>query len=172
MRAIIGTLAVLLFLGFGPARAADEWGIEHEAKARFEAKVVDVLCELTGDCPADCGAGKRQLGLLKDDGTLVLAVKNFDPFAGAVNDLAGFCGQRIVADGLMISDPLMPMFALQFKRLAPDGKWSRANQFTKDWAAAHPDKGKPNQWFRNDPEVKRLIAEQGVFGIPGLKPEE
>ena len=163
MRKTIGSLAaLLLLLAAGPAGAADEWGIEHESKARFEAKVVDVLCELAGDCPADCGAGKRQLGLLKDDGKLVLAV----------NDLVGFCGQRIVADGLMIDDPLMPLFALQFKRLAPDGKWSRANQFSKDWAEAHPGKGKPGQWFRNDPEVKRLIAEQGVFGIPGLKPEE
>lgn len=172
MRHLLRLCMGVLVLAAGPALAANEWGIEHEAKARFEAKVVDVLCELTGDCPADCGAGKRQLGLLKDDGTLVLAVKNFDPFAGAVNDLAGFCGQRIVADGLMISDPLMPLFALQFKRLAPDGKWSRANQFGKDWTAANPRRGAVNTWFREDPTIKQLVEEQGVFGIPGLEPEE
>ncbi len=58
---------------FAPgSRAADSWGLPGEKEVRFEAKVVDILCELTGDCPADCGAGKRQLGLLKDDGTLVL----------------------------------------------------------------------------------------------------
>ena len=164
------SLAALIWAA--PAWSANEWGIEHEEKARFDAKVVDVLCELTGDCPANCGDGKRQFGLLRDDGTLVLVAKNFDPFAGAANDLIEFCGKTITADGLMIKDPLMPLFVLQFKRLAPDGKWSRGNQFTKDWAAANPGKGKPNQWFRNDAEVKRILAKKGVLGIPGLKPEE
>jgi hydroxymethylglutaryl-coenzyme A reductase len=30
----------------------------------FEARVVDILCELTGDCPVDYGASKRQMGLV------------------------------------------------------------------------------------------------------------
>lgn len=166
-------LLLLLALLALPATAwaAEEWGIEHEGKARFEAKVVDILCELSGDCPADCGAGKRQLGLLRDDGTLVLVAKNFDIFAGGVNDLIGYCNQRIVADGLLIEDPLAPLFALQFTRLAPDGEWGRAVQFTKDWGAAHPGL-KPGQWFRHDEGVTRVIEAQGVFGIPGLKPAE
>ena len=154
--------------GPGVAQAAEEWGIDGEKKARFEAKVVDVLCELTGDCPADCGSGKRQLGLLRDDGTLVLAVKNVDIFAGAADDLKGFCNKRIVADGLLINNPKMPLFALQFKKLAPDGKWSRANQFGKDWSKANGGK-KASQWFKNDPRIIKIIAEKGVFGIPGLK---
>ena len=169
------TLSILftaaLLIGPGVSQAAEEWGIDGEKKARFEAKVVDVLCELTGDCPADCGSGKRQLGLLRDDGTLVLAVKNFDIFAGAADDLKGFCGKRIVADGLLINNPKIPLFALQFKKLAPDGKWSRANQFGKDWSKANGGK-KSGQWFKNDPKIKKAIAEKGVFGIPGLKPKE
>ena len=164
-------LALLLPTGAGPAQAAQEWGIEYEEKARFDAKVVDLLCAVTGDCPADCGGGKRQLGLLKDDGTLIPVVKNFDIFAGATNDLIEFCGKVITADGLLIKDPVMPLFALQFKRLAPDGKWSRANQFGKDWSAAHGGK-KANQWFREDPAVLEVLESDGVFGIPGLKPEE
>ena len=92
-------------------------------------------------------------------------------FAGATNDLIGFCGKTITADRLMIRDPAMPLFQLQFKRLAPDGKWRRANQFTKDWSAANGGE-KAKGWFRKDARVKRLTAEQGVFGIPGLKPEE
>ena len=170
MRKTIMAMAALAMASTA-AHAANEWGIEHEEKARFEAKVVDILCELTGDCPANCGDGSRQLGLLKDDGTLILATKNFDPFAGAVNDLAAFCGQKIEADGLLISNPKMPLFALQFKRPV-GGEWSRANQFGKDWAEANPNRGKANQWFRNDATVKRLIGEKGVFGIPGLEPEE
>ena len=164
-------LTALMMAASLPASAAEEWGIEGEKKARFEAKVVDILCELSGDCPADCGAGKRQLGLLKDDGTLVLVAKNFDIFAGATADLKGFCGKRIVADGLLIKTPHMTLFALQFKRLAPDGKWSRANSFTKEWSKANGGKD-GGQWFRNDRAVKDLIKTDGVFGIPGLKPPE
>ncbi len=161
-------LAAAFMVGAGAARAAEEWGIEGEEKARFEAKVVDVLCELTGDCPKNCGDGKRQLGLLKDDGKLILAVKNVDIFAGAANDLIGFCGKKIIADGLLIKNPKMPLFALQFKRLAPDGKWSRANQFGKDWSKANGNKA-AGQWFKNDKTIKKIIKDQGVFGIPGLK---
>ncbi|VAV92570.1 hypothetical protein MNBD_ALPHA08-99 [hydrothermal vent metagenome] len=162
--------AALLVAGVLSVNAATEWGIEYEKTTRTEAKVVDLLCEITGNCVPECGAGKRQLGLLFDDGKLVPAVKNFEPFAGATNDLIKYCNKRIVADGLMISNPKMPMFVIQFSRLAPDGKWSRANQFGKDWSKANG--GKPsNQWFREDPRIKALIKERGVFGIPGLKPE-
>ncbi len=161
-------LAAVLMVGAGAAKAAEEWGIEGEKKARFEAKVVDVLCEITGDCPNNCGDGKRQLGLLKDDGKLILAVKNVDIFAGATNDLIGFCGKKIIADGLLINNPKMPLFALQFRRLAPDGKWSRANQFGKDWSKANGGKA-AGQWFKNDKTIKKIITDQGVFGIPGLK---
>lgn len=168
MGRILSAIALIGFAG-SAAQAADEWGIEHEQKARFEAKVVDVLCELTGDCPANCGDGTRQLGLLKDDGTLIPAVKNVDPFAGTVHDLLPFCGQRITVDGLLVEDPDMTVFALQFKKPA-DGDWARANWFTRDWGQAHG--GNANQWFRNDPSVRALIEEQGVFGIPGLEPTE
>ncbi len=167
-RIIPAILAAALMAGAGAAKAAEEWGIEGEKKARFEAKVVDVLCELTGDCPKNCGDGKRQLGLLKDDGKLILPVKNVDIFAGATNDLIGFCGKKIIADGLMIKNPKMPLFALQFRRLAPDGKWGRANQFGKDWSKANGNKA-AGQWFKNDKTIKKIIKDQGVFGIPGLK---
>lgn len=172
MRTMVGALALVL-AAVSTVQAASEWGIEHEKIVRFEAKVVDVLCELTGDCPADCGAGERQLGLVRDDGVLVLAVKNFDPFAGTTHDLAPFCGQRITADGLMIDDPLMPLFALHFKRLAPDGEWAKANWFTRDWAQTHGGTHKrASQWFRKDSAVRSHIAKFGVFGLPGVEPEE
>lgn len=158
-------------LNIGIANAAEEWGIEHEKVARFEAKVVDILCELSGDCPANCGGGTRQLGLLDGEGRLHLAIKNSDPFAGTIKDLLPFCGKQIVADGLLIANPKLPMFVLQFKREAPEGDWSRANWFTKRWAEAHPELD-VDEWFRNDPLIRQVIAEDGVFGIPGLKPEE
>ena len=69
----------------------------------------------------------------------------------------------------------MPLFAIQFKRLAPDGKWSRANWFVRDWAQQQNvarDGDTAGEWYRNDPLIKQLIERDGVFGIPGIKPEE
>ncbi len=170
MNRFVITAALMLFAA-GSASGAEGWGIDNEKKTRVDAKVVDLLCEVTGDCADNCGNGKRQLGLLLDDGRLVPVVKNQDIFAGAVEDLAPFCGKRITADGLMISNPKMPMFALQFKREAPDGKWSRANWYIKNWSKANP--GKPGKdWYKHDAKVLELIAKDGVYGIPGLKPSE
>ncbi len=161
-----------LLLGWStPIMAAEEWGIDGEEKARIEVKVVDIACELSGNCPANCGDGKRQLGLLQDDGKLLLAAKNFEIFAGATKDLLPFCNKRIIADGLMIKNDKVNMFALQFLRLAPDGEWNRANAFISSWAKDNPGKNK-DEWFRNDSMVQQEIAERGVFGIPGLKPED
>ena len=167
---ILAALALLLPIA---VEAAEEWGIKHEKTTRFEAKVVDILCELTGDCPANCGDGKRQLGLLRHDGRLILAVKNFDIFAGTVNDLAPYCNKNITADGLFIDNPKLPMFVLQFKRLAPDGKWNRANWYIRDWAKANNVKRTSDTaqaWYNNDKRVKQTIKRDGVYGIPGLKP--
>ena len=173
-RAIIAILAAAL-LGSGPALAADEWGIEGEKKDRFEAKVVDILCELTGDCPEACGKGSRQLGLLKDDGTLVLAIKNNFPFTGAVRDLLSFCGKRVLADGLTIENRGAKFFTVQFVTPLPDGKWRRANRWINEWAKQNgvtPDSKTAQQWFRNDPTVRAIQKrEGGKLGIPGLKVE-
>ena len=175
MRNIIAFAALALVVVAGPVRAAEKWGIEHEEVARFEAKVVDVLCELTGDCPANCGAGKRQLGLLQSDGKLVLPVKNQDIFAGASNDLLPFCGKQLIVDGLLIKDPVMTLFQIQFRRPAPDGEWRQANQFRRDWAAKLDlawDSEAVDEWYNHDETIKDVIGKNGVFGIPGLKPKE
>ena len=54
-------MTVVVWLADGPVRAAEEWGLAGEKVGRVEAKVGDVLGELTGDCPAQCGGGDRQL---------------------------------------------------------------------------------------------------------------
>lgn len=159
--------ALLLGAFAGPAQAADLWGINGEEKARIQAKAVDVLCELTGDCPENCGDGNRQMGLLTDDGTLLLAIKNNDPFAGAADDLAPFCNQRIEADGLLIKGEKITMFALQFKRELPDGKWSRANWFTKNWAEENGQSAK--RWFEKDPTIQAELEKNGILGLPGVE---
>ena len=52
-----------LALTISGAFAAKEWGIDGEEVVRADATVVDLLCEVTGNCADNCGDGKRQLGL-------------------------------------------------------------------------------------------------------------
>ena len=164
-------ITALLFVGMltaTPVLAAEEWGLPEEEVARFEAKVVDVLCELSGDCPAACGAGKRQLGLVTAEGTLVLPVKNFTPFSGAAAELIDFCGKQVVADGLFTTNRGVRIFALQFVKEAPDGKWRRANRFLPKWAEANgfqPNGPEAKQWFRHDPRINAVIERDGILGL-------
>ena len=85
MRKLLSMIAAGLVCVASPVSAqesqAESWGLLGEQALRFEGKVTDLLCAITGNCPADCGAGKRQLGLLRDDG--VNAGSKFPRSAGA-----------------------------------------------------------------------------------------
>jgi len=158
----------MLILSTAGVQAAEKWGLPDEKIVRFEAKVVDVACELTGDCPANCGAGKRQLGLIDAQGKLILPLKNATPFSGAVAELIDFCAKQVVADGLFTTNNGYTVFVLQFVREAPDGKWRRANRFVPKWAEDNgfPADGKEaRRWFAHDPRVKALIEDQGALRL-------
>ena len=163
--------AALAFAGAmavsGIAAAANSWGLPDEVEARFDAQVTDVLCVLSGDCPEDCGAGKRLLGLLQDDGTLVLPLKNAGPFTGPTVDLIPFCNQRVTVDGLFTTNYGVTTFAVQFVR-PEGGEWRGANAFVRQWAKERgletKDK-KARRWMRNDEQILEVIEEQGVLGL-------
>lgn len=161
---LAGALAVLLPVA---AMAANEWGIPNEQAVEIEARVVDVACELTGDCPDNCGDGQRQLGLLTDDGELRLAAKSATNFAGAQLDLLPHCGKKVFADGLLIKHPAMTLFMVQNLRLSKDDELEPTNAFLENWKEKH---GEADSWFRADPLVKEIIEEDGVYGIKGLEP--
>lgn len=155
---------------FSAGSTAEEWGLLGEEKARFEAKVVDVLCELAGDCPAACGNGARQLGLLRAaDGMLVLPLKNSQPlFTGAATDLAPFCGMEVEVDGLLIGDPdqtKVKFYQVQLIREKGAADWQRTERFTKVWAEENPGAAQDGEWFRNDPRIAARIAAEGWFGL-------
>ena len=163
---LTGLTASLLALG--SAHAAKSWGVTGEEIARFEAKVVDILCELTGDCPDNCGDGKRQLGLLTAENKLILVGKNQTPFSGAAEELVEFCGKQVIADGLFTDNRGLRFFALQFVRMAPDGEWQSANRFQGKWAERNgvaADSKEAKQWYQHDPNVKRLIERDGLLGL-------
>ncbi len=156
---------------FSAGSEAATWNLYAEQPARFEARVVDILCEITGDCPADCGAGKRQLGLLRSaDGALVYPNKNNQPvFSGAANELQPYCGQEVEVDGLMISDPDIAgatnIYQLQKIRALGAPDWVKANRWTKDWQAANPTSTGKEPWFRRDPRVNADLAQTGYLGL-------
>ena len=172
---LVGFAAALLYAP-QPSHAAQSWGLIGEEIVRFDAQVVDLLCELTGDCPENCGGGKRQLGLVNGSGKLIPVFKNAVPFAGAVVELLDFCGKTVTADGLFSTNRGTTIFSLQFVREAPDGKWRKGNRFLGKWAETNGVEVNSNAaktWFRNDPRIKALIAKDGKLGLgPGVLPAE
>lgn len=159
---------------FSAGSQAKSWGLLGEELARFEGRVTDVLCQLTGDCPADCGAGKRQMGILRAaDGRFLLATKNTQPaFTGATVDLAPYCGKDVEIDGLLVGDSeVTPSLAgakllqIQTIRVLGEDTVHKTNLWTKDWAARHPDVGGDGPWFRRDPGVNAQIEAHGRLGL-------
>ncbi|NNE51656.1 MAG: hypothetical protein HKN30_04560 [Sulfitobacter sp.] len=154
---------------FSEGSEARSWNLYAEVPATFEARVVDVMCELTGDCPENCGGGERQLGLLRAaDGVLVMATKNNQPaFTGAVVDLLPYCGLSVTVDGLMIDDPEIGARNIYLvQRVKTDGgDWSKASQFTKVWARENPNAKGKGPWFRRDPRILAEIEKHGYLGL-------
>ena len=165
---ILACALALLFVTATTANAAEEWGLPNKNIVRFEAKVVDILCELTGDCPKACGGGKRQLGLVNDKGKLISPLKNSVIFAGVAAELIEYCGMKVIADGLIATNRGYSVMALQFVKRAPDGKWQRTNRFLTRWAEQNgvdPKSKQAQRWFENDPRINVLLAKDGKLGL-------
>ena len=159
---------------FSAGSKARSWNLSGEETARFEGKVVDALCLLTGDCPADCGAGKRQMGILRSsDGRFLLVNKNGQPaFTGATVDLVPYCGQTVEVDGLLVGDPRVTpglgeakLFQVQTVRVPGAGAAKKTNLWTRDWKRRNPDAGGKGPWFRRDPGVREQIEAHGRLGL-------
>ncbi|KNG92779.1 hypothetical protein [Pseudaestuariivita atlantica] len=155
---------------FSEGSEARSWNLYAEQPALFEAKVVDILCELTGDCPDNCGDGRRQLGLVRAaDNVLVFPNKNSQPaFTGAALELLPYCGQDVEVDGLMIEDPDLGatnVYLVQKIRTVGAEEWVKANTWTKKWAAANPEAKGKGPWFRRDPRVNAAIEADGYLGL-------
>lgn len=158
---------------FSEGSEASAWNLFGERKARFTATVTDAVCALTGDCPQDCGAGLRQMVLIREaDGAMVLALKNGQPvFSGATFDLAPFCGQTVEVDGLLVGDPAItpaagsaPLYQVQRIRTA-GAEWQKADAFTGAWAERFPEAAGKGEWFRNDPRIRERLEAEGYLGL-------
>lgn len=172
-------LAALCLLA-GPAAAEDRdysegsqakpWNILNSELARFEGKVVDVLCELTGDCVENCGDGRRQLGIVrKDDNRLIIANKNGQfVFSGAIEDLLPYCNQEVEVDGQFTGFDEAPvkLYQIQFIKRVGEPEFQKANGFTKAWNARFPEQAKQKgPWFRKDPRITSRTDAEGYLGL-------
>lgn len=177
-----GMILAAALLAAGPALAegafsegseAKSWNLFGEEKARFEGRVVDALCALTGDCPADCGGGARQIGILRAaDGAFVYASKNGQPlFNGASVDLAPFCGKEVEVDGLLVGDEgITPglgakLYQVQTIRVLGEETVHKANRWTKEWDKRFPEAQGEGPWFRRDPRIEAEIEAHGRLGL-------
>ena len=175
---LAGSVASLLMMAsiapagdFSEGSKAKEWGLSEEVKATFSGKVVDILCELSGDCPDNCGAGERHLGIVRSaDNALISVLKNRQAaFNGATDDLLPFCNQKVDVDGVLIADEEeygAKFYMVQFIRPSGDTDWQKATRWTKAWKARNPEfaKGK-GAWFRRDPRVNAALEKDGRFGL-------
>jgi len=184
------TFALVAFLGvgmvacFGTATAQDyskgskakKWGLIDEEKALFSGKVVDVLCELTGDCVENCGSGDRNLAVVRSaDNKLIPVLKNSQPaFNGATEDLLPYCNKEVDVDGVLLGHGegiTVKVYMLQRIRLKGAKTWAKANIWTRKWAERHKGVKGKGPWFRRDPRVKKQIEATGYFGL-GLKEDK
>ncbi|MDU8943771.1 hypothetical protein [Ovoidimarina sediminis] len=160
---------------FSEGSEAKPWNLGFEQPAFFRARVVDMLCEVAGDCDSACTPG-RQLGLLRAaDGVLTFPNKNGQPaFSGAAVELLPFCGEEVEVDGLLIEDDYVGatnVYLVQTIRRVGDSEWTKASRWTKNWADEHPEAKGKGPWFRRDPRVLSQIAEHGYLGL-GLSHQE
>jgi len=166
---------------FAERSQAREWGLSGEEKATFTGKVVDITCELAGDCADNCGNGNRNLGIVREaDNVLVLVMKNSQAaFNGAVEDLLPYCNKRVDVDGVLVgADEFVTakFYMVQSIREAGAPEWSKANLWTKRWAEKNPNATTPSgstkgPWFRRDPRVLKQLAKDGHFGL-GLEVDQ
>ncbi len=145
---------------------ARSWNLTGEEKARFSAKVVDILCEVSGKCAEKCGAGSYQLGLLTEGGKLIPVNKNGQTsFNGAVSDLLPLCGKTVEVDGLLVGEEV-PAKLYQIQLIKQEGQdWAKANRHTKDWKEKFPDVDGKGPWFRRDPRVLSILEKDGYLGL-------
>lgn len=177
-----GSIMLLALLAAGPALAegpfsqgseAKSWNLFGEEKARFEGRVVDAVCVITGDCPEDCGGGTRQMGILRAaDGKFVLGAKNGQPlFTGANVDLAAFCGKDVEVDGLLVGDQgITPglgakVYQVQTIRVLGADEVHPANLWTQKWEERFPQAGVDGSWFQRDPRIEAEIEAHGHLGL-------
>lgn len=168
--ALLATPALADDAAFSEGSEARPWGLFGETIATFSGTVVDLTCEVSGDCVDNCGDGARQLGIIRDaDGVLVNLQKNAQQvFTGAVTDMLPYCGQQVEVDGLLVRDELVGaqnLYLVQVVRAVGDTEWTEANNWQNVWEAAHPEWAGDGRWYRRSGDIRAHLDTTGYFGL-------
>jgi len=173
-RSLMCGFTVLISVGLTacatPVGEVDQWGISGSEVAEFSGEVVDVLCELSGNCADQCGSGTRQLGIKTEQGTVLIA-KDLNRYTGAAEELWPFCNQQLVVNGQFTESGPTRFFQIQNVR-KPDGDWKSTSRFLEVWAEKN---GKPasaaNKWYFEDPRIEAILEQDGLLGLgPNVNP--
>jgi hypothetical protein len=164
------TLCTVLFGCATPVGQVQRWQISGVEVAEFSGQVVDILCEVSGNCAERCGKGSRQLGLKTDD-EIVLIAKDLNRYTGASQELWPHCGRQLVVNGQYTETGGSRFFQIQNVR-EPGGSWMSTTKFLENWAQQNdaPVSSAKN-WYRTDERVKTILEQDGLLGLgPGVNP--
>lgn len=147
-----------------PAGEVDRWAISGVKVAELSGEVVDILCEVSGNCVDQCGSGTRQLGIKTTEGTVLIA-KDLNRYTGGAEELWPFCSQQLVINGQFTESGKARFFQVQNVR-TPNGPWMKTSRFLEVWAEKN---GQPvasaNRWYTEDPRVKTILEQDGLLGL-------
>lgn len=147
-----------------PVGEVQKWGISGAEVGELSGEVVDVLCEVSGNCADQCGAGTRQLGIKTEQG-MVLIAKDLNLYTGAAEELWPLCNQPLVVNGQFTESLNTRFFQIQNVR-KPDGPWMRTTKFLETWAAANGESlAVAKDWYRHDKRVNTIIEKDGRLGL-------
>jgi len=160
-------LVTSLFLGAcaTPVGKVASWPVTNGEESELTGTVVDVLCELNGNCANNCGDGKRQLAIKTEDSRTILVSKNLTNYTGAVVELSPYCDQVVDLNGLFTEHKGVRFFQVQNVRPV-GGQWQRATGYLQAWSDRT---GRPlseaSNWQDNDERVREIIERDGVLGL-------
>lgn len=162
--ALLATILVALTGCATPAGKVDQWGISGSEVAELSGDVVDILCEVSGDCVERCGAGNRQLGIRTDE-KVVLIAKDINNYTGGAEELWPFCNQPLTVNGQFTETGDTRFFQIQNVR-EPGGPWMSTTRFLEVWAEKNDkDLATAKRWYRHDPRVRTTLEQDGLLGL-------
>ena len=154
-----------------PVGEVANWAVTNAEEQFFAGTVVDVMCELNGNCAENCGNGARQLAIKTEEFGTVFTVKNINNYTGATDELSPFCNQTVEVNGLFTEHRGVRFFQVHNVR-APGGQWRRANRYAEQWASRYgKTPGQAANWQSHDDRVKDVIGRDGVLGL-GLEADK
>ena len=161
---VLGSL-LLLNACATPVGEVAAWPVTNAEESALSGTVVDVLCELNGNCAENCGEGRRQLAIKTESLGTVLVSKNLTNYSGAADELCPFCGELVEVNGLFTDHKGIRFFQAQNIR-EPGGQWKQTTNYLQAWSdRTGQSRSLAEDWQYHDPRVKAIIERDGRLGL-------